>query len=45
MVAVANGDKMRSLYYTPLKLTFRSVNDSGKPMIIANVVPNLSGGF
>ena len=50
MVAVANGDKMRSLYYTPLKLTFRGVNDSGEPvmktvMIIANVVPNLSGGI
>ena len=48
MVAVANGDKMRSLYYTPLKLTFKGTDDSGKSvmktvMVIANVVPNLSG--
>ena len=50
MVAVANGDKMRSLYCTPLKLTLRGFNDAGEPvmrtaMIIANVVPNLSGGI
>ena len=48
-VAVANGETMSSRHYTPLKLTFKGVNDEGKPimktvMIIANVVPSLSGG-
>jgi len=47
-VSVANGEMMRSLYYTPLKVTFTGIDKTGSPVmktvkIIANIVPNLSG--
>jgi hypothetical protein len=50
VVSVANGQQMKSDYYTPLKVTFKGVNDQHiaqfkTVMIIANVVPTLSGGI
>ena len=50
VVSVANGQQMRSDYYTPLKVTFKGVNTQHiaqfkTVMIIANVVPTLSGGI
>jgi len=51
VVSVANGQQMTSDYYTPLKVTFKGVNQSTKVaqfktvMIIANIVPTLSGGI
>ena len=48
VVSVANGEMMRSQFYTPLKVTFTGVDDSGQRLmktvrIIANIVPSLSG--
>ena len=48
VVSVANGSMMRSQFYTPLKVTFTGIDDSGQRLmkavrIIANIVPSLSG--
>ena len=48
VVSVANGEMMRSQFYTPLKVTFTGIGDSGQRLmktvrIIANIVPSLSG--
>jgi len=51
VVSVANGQQMTSDYYTPLKVTFKGINQTTKAakfktvMIIANIVPTLSGGI
>jgi len=51
VVSVANGQQMTSNYYTPLKVTFKGINEHTKRaqfktvMIIANIVPVLSGGI
>ena len=50
VVSVANGQQMRSDYHTPLKVTVKGVNNQHVAkfktvMIIANVVPTLSGGI
>ena len=51
VVSVANGQQMKSDYYTPLKVTFKGISKHNKivklktVMIIANIVPVLSGGI
>lgn len=51
VVSVANGQQMTSNHYTPLKVTFKGINEQTKAvqfktvMIIANIVPTLSGGI
>ena len=48
VVSVANGEMMRSQFYTPLKVTITGIGNSGQRLmktvrIIANIVPSLSG--
>ena len=51
VVSVANGQHMTSDYYTPLKVTFQGIHQQTSEvqyktvMIIANIVPVLSGGI